>query len=254
MVQTTGQSRRPVIGVLKLDTAFERFIGDIGNPESLTYPMLIETVAGATATKVTSLSDDALLAPFIAAGQRLIVRGADAITTTCGFLALYQRELAAALPVPVATSSLIQVAFADAVLPTAKRAGVITFNADTLGPKHLAAVGAPADTPIVGIDPKSPMFADIMGQGRPTTTAEREATSLAAADSLQSRIPNLGAVVVECTNIAPYSAAIARRLRVPVFDTIALVEWLATAVRPHAYQGPRSVTEPHSLANARRDT
>ncbi len=50
----------------------------------------------------------------------------------------------------------------------------------------------------------------------------------------------LGAVVVECTNIAPYSAAIARHLGLPVFDTITLVEWLATAVRPHVYGGPRN--------------
>lgn len=230
----------PTIGVLKLDTAFERFIGDIGNPGSLPYPMLFETVAGATASRVTSLGDDALLAPFIDAGHRLIERGADAITTTCGFLVLYQRKLAAALPVPIATSSLLQVGLAQAVLPDDKRTGVLTFSAESLGPKHLAAAGAPADTPVVGLDPKSAMFLDILGRGRPSTTDEREATSLVAAAELQRRVPDLGAVVVECTNIAPYSAAIARALGVPVFDAITLVEWLATAVRPHVYGGPRN--------------
>lgn len=233
-------TRMPTIGVLKLDTAFERFIGDIGNPRSLPYPTILETVAGATATRITSLTDDQMLGPFIEAGHRLIARGADAITTTCGFLALYQRELAASLPVPVATSSLLQVAFAEAVLPKGKRAGVLTFNASNLGPKHLAAAGAPADTPIVGLDQASPMFTDILGKGPPTSNAEREETSLAAARELQRCVPNLGAVVVECTNIAPYSAAISQALGVPVFDTITLVEWLATAVRPHVYCGPRN--------------
>ena len=233
-------TRPPTIGVLQLETAFERFVGDIGNPQSLPYPMLLETVPGATSTRITSMTDLGMLEPFIAAGHRLIARGANAITTTCGFLALYQRELAAALPVPVATSSLMQVAFAEAVLPRGKRAGVLTFNAKTLGPKHLSAVGAPADTPIAGVDQASPMFADIMGQGRPTTNAEREATSLAAAEELRRLTPDLGAVVVECTNIAPYSAAIARHLGLPVFDTITLVEWLATAVRPHVYGRTRN--------------
>lgn len=229
----------PTIGVLKLDTAFERFIGDIGNPGTLPYPVLLETVSGATAAKVTTLEGDELLAPFIDAGHRLIGRGADAITTTCGFLALYQRELAAALPVPVATSSLLQVTFVRSVLPEGKRPGVLTFNAKSLGRKHLTAVGAPPDTPIVGLDPGSAMFLDILGQGRPTTADERESASLAAAAELKRRVPNLGAVVVECTNIAPYSAAIARALGVPVFDTITLIEWLATAVRPHVYGEPR---------------
>lgn len=104
----TDPSPRPTIGVLKLETRFERFLGDIGNPHSLPYPVLIEEVAGASAEKVTSLDDDSLLAPFIAAGRRLVDRGADAITTTCGFLVLYQQELAVALSVPVATSSLLQ--------------------------------------------------------------------------------------------------------------------------------------------------
>jgi hypothetical protein len=228
-------TRLPTIGVLKLDTAFERFIGDIGNPASLPYPVLLETVHGATASKVTTLGDDALLAAFIEAGHRLIARGADAITTTCGFLVLYQRELAAALTVPVATSSLLQVAAVRALLPQDKLVGVITFSAGSLGPRHLAAAGAPADTPIAGLDPESPMVLDILGQGRPTTFAERERTSLDAAEALQRGVPGLGAVVIECTNIAPHSAAIAQALGVPVFDAMTLVEWLASAVRPHVY-------------------
>ena len=230
----------PKIGVLKLETAFERFIGDIGNPASLPFGVLIETVTGATADKVTSLADDSLLDPFVAAGRRLVEKGADAITTTCGFLVLYQRELAAALPVPVATSSLLQIPLAQALLPKDKRIGIITFNAAGLGAKLLAAAGAPADTIVSGLDPVSPMVRDILGKGPPTTSREREATSLAAAEELRRREPHLGAVVIECTNVAPYSAAIARQLGVPVFDTVTLVEWLATAVRPHVYRGART--------------
>ena len=226
----------PTIGVLKLDTRFERFLGDIGNPASLPCPVLIEEVAGASAAKVTSLSDDSLLAPFIAAGRRLVDRGADAITTTCGFLVLYQRELAAALPVPVATSSLLQIPLAQALIRADRSVGVITFNAANLGAKHLAAAKAPPETPIAGLDPDSAMFKDILGSGPPTTTEERERTSLEAAMALKRQSPNLGAVVVECTNVAPYSVAIARRLGVPVYDTMTLVAWLARGVRPLAYR------------------
>ncbi len=204
--------------------------------------MLIETVAGASAEKVTSLDDDSLLAPFIAGGRRLVDRGADAITTTCGFLVLYQKELAAALSVPVGTSSLLQMPLARAMLPKGRSVGVITFSAAGLGPKLLAAAGAPADTPVAGLDPKSAMVQDILGRGPATATEDRERTSLAAANDLKRRAPNLGAVVVECTNVAPYSAAIARRLGVPVYDTITLVEWLATAVRPRIYDGARNTT------------
>lgn len=233
----TGTRSLPTIGILKLETRFERFVGDIGNPASLPYPVLIETVEGATADKVTSLDDDSLVGPFIEAGRRLAARGADAVTTTCGFLVLYQRELAQALPVPVATSSLLQIPLAQALLPQGKTVGVITFNAAGLGPKLLAAAGAPPGTVIVGLDPESAMVKDILGKGPPTASTERERTSLAAAEALRRRAPDLGAVVVECTNVAPYSAAIAGLLSVPVYDTVTLTEWLATAVRPHVYSG-----------------
>lgn len=228
----------PVIGILKLETRFERFIGDIGNPDSLPYPTLIETVAGATADKVTSLKDDSLLDPFIAAGKRLVAKGANAITTTCGFLVLYQRELARHLPVPVATSSLLQIPIAQALLPAGKRVGVLTFDGANLGPRHLAAAGAPLDTAVVGLDRASAFRADILG-GPPVTSELRRADALCCAAELARQEPQLGAVVIECTNMAPYSAAIGAELGVPVFDTVTLVEWLATGVRPHVYAGTR---------------
>ena len=125
------------------------------------------------------------------------------------------------------------------MLPNGKSVGVITFNAAGLGPKLIAAAGAPADTPVAGLDPSSAMVQDILGRGPATTTEDRERTSLDAAIDLKRRTPNLGAVVVECTNVAPYSGAIVRRLGVPVYDTITLVEWLATGVRPRTYGGAR---------------
>jgi hypothetical protein len=140
----------------------------------------------------------------------------------------------------VATSSLLQIPLARALLPAEKTVGVLTFNAAGLGPKLLAAAGAPADTTVAGLDPQSPMVRDILGKGPATTSAAREETSLAAAEELRRRAPALGAVVVECTNVAPYSAAISRHLGVPVYDTVTLVEWLATAVRPHVYRGSRT--------------
>ena len=92
------------LGVLMLDTRFTRFVGEIGNPQSYSEPVLFEVVRGATVDKVVPAKAPPLIEDFVAAGDRLIERGADAITTGCGFLVLNQAELAARLPVPVATS------------------------------------------------------------------------------------------------------------------------------------------------------
>ena len=58
-----------------------------------------------------------LLPDFTAAAKELAALGADGITTNCGFLSLYQKELAAAVSVPVATSSLMQVPMIQSTLP-----------------------------------------------------------------------------------------------------------------------------------------
>ena len=65
-------------------------------------------------------------------------------------LALLQDELKAALGVPVATSALMQVPMVQALLPAGKRVGVITISKPSLTADHLAAAGAPLDTPVIG--------------------------------------------------------------------------------------------------------
>ena len=139
------------LGVLMLDTRFTRFVGDIGNPDSYDGPVLFEVVRGATVDKVVPAKAPPLIDDFVAAGERLIARGADAITTGCGFLVLNQAELAARLPVPVATSALLLIPTLMKLLPAGKRLGVLTFSARDLTPAHFVAAGAPTDTPVEGV-------------------------------------------------------------------------------------------------------
>jgi hypothetical protein len=126
-----------------LDTGFVRLPGDIGQPASHDGPVLFETVPKASAARVVggiaSLTDPAQRAaavkPFIAAGERLVARGATGITTSCGFLVTYQDALQAALPVPVMTSALC-------LLPeigAGRLVGILTFDAASLGAMHLRA-------------------------------------------------------------------------------------------------------------------
>ena len=83
----------PVLGVIKLDTRFPRLPGDIGNPETFDFPVLYQTVPGASPERVVVEQDRELLQPFIDAGIRLVSEGATIITTSCGFLACFQNEL-----------------------------------------------------------------------------------------------------------------------------------------------------------------
>lgn len=223
-----GPGRRRPVGILMLETEFARFPGDVGHPGTWDFPVLFRVVEGATAARATTLSDESLLAPFVADARALEADGAAAITTSCGFLALYQRQLAAAVRVPVAASALVQVGWLQALL--GRRVGVLAFDAASLGAAHLAAVGAdPGRAPIGGLDPDCAFRRDIL-DGPAASYAQREQDAVAAALGLVARHPDLGALVLECTNFAPHSAAIADAAGLPVYDIVTLVNWLAAGL------------------------
>jgi hypothetical protein len=85
--------------------------------------------------------DAGLIEEFIDAGHALVARGVKAITTSCGFLALFQRQLVEALSVPVYTSSLLQVHLAGAVARRDQKIGIITARNQSLTGAHFAGVG-----------------------------------------------------------------------------------------------------------------
>src|ERR1700738_4115432 len=140
------------VGILMLEARFPRIPGDMGNAETWPFPVLYKVVPGASPRRVVCERAEGLLDRFLAAAKELVRLGADGITTTCGFLSLYQRDIAAHVGVPVAASSLMQIPFIERVLPPSKRVGILTVSAASLTADHLRAAGADPATPIVGTD------------------------------------------------------------------------------------------------------
>ncbi len=116
---------KPSIGILMLETTFPRIPGDIGNPETFSFPIIHKTVSGASPEKVVIDADAGLIEGFIDAGHALVAQGVKSITTSCGFLALFHRQLVDALPVPVFTTSLLQMHLAGAVIRRDQKIGII---------------------------------------------------------------------------------------------------------------------------------
>jgi len=211
------------LGVLMLDTRFPRPVGDIGNPATFDFPLRHAVVAGASPQRVVRERDGSLLQPFIDAGRALVAQGARAITTSCGFLVLFQRELAQALPVPVWTSSLLLVPGLQAGLPAGRRVGVITIDAASLGADHLQAAGADPSTPIEGVAPSCSLQRSLLGNVATLDEAQAAHDVVAAGLSLLARCPDVAALVLECTNMPPYAAALRRATGLPVHDITTLL-------------------------------
>src|SRR5258706_7990686 len=82
------------LGILMLEARFPRIPGDMGNAETWPFPVLYKVVRGASPERVVLQGARGLLPDFLAAADELVSQGAEAITTNCGFLSLFQAEIA----------------------------------------------------------------------------------------------------------------------------------------------------------------
>ncbi|MDO9707738.1 aspartate/glutamate racemase family protein [Paracraurococcus lichenis] len=226
------------LGILMLEARFPRIPGDMGNATTWPFPVLYRVVRGASPERVVLQGARGLLPDFVAAAQDLVAQGAEAITTNCGFLSLFQQELQAAVGVPVATSSLLQVPWVQATLPPGQRVGVLTVSRGSLTPAHLAAAGVPADTPVMGTEGGREFFRVlILAEKEDMDVALAEQDLLEAGRALVAAHPEVGAIVLECTNMPPYAAALQDALGRPVFDIYSLITWFHAGLRPRRFAG-----------------
>lgn len=224
------------LGILMLEARFPRIPGDMGNGTTWPFPVLYRVVSGASPEKVVLNGAAGLLPDFIDAAKDLVRLGAEAITTNCGFLSLFQKEIAAAVGVPVATSSLMQVPWVQATLPPGKRVGLVTVSGSTLTPAHLAGAGVPLDTPLVGTEDGKEFFRVLIkAEKEDMDIAQAERDVVEAGKALVAKNPDVGAIVLECTNMPPYAAALQAEIGLPVYDIYSMITWLHAGLRPRVF-------------------
>jgi hypothetical protein len=227
------------LGILMLEAKFPRIPGDMGNATTWPFPVLYKVVRGASPERVVLNGATGLLDAFLEAASDLVAQGAEAITTNCGFLSIFQRELAAHVRVPVATSALLQYNWIKATLPPGKRVGIITVSKSSLTPRHLEAASIPLDTPIVGAETGQEFFRVLINaEGQDMNVRLAAQDILAAGRELVAQDPDIGAILLECTNMPPYAFALRETLGLPVYDIYSLITWLHAGLRPRQFGPP----------------
>jgi len=227
-----GQS----IGILMLETLFPRILGDIGNALTFDFPVRYKIVKRASPKKVIVEGAKELLPLFIEGARELEAEGVGAITTSCGFLAIFQRELADAVSVPIFTSSLLQVPLVYRMLKRDQKVGILTVFSEHLSREHLEAMGA-GDIPVVimGTEKGVEFTRALVGNELYLDVDKARADVVEAAKTLISDHPEVGGIVLECTNMPPYSKTIQEAVGLPVFDIITLTKWVHRAVCQAGY-------------------
>jgi Asp/Glu/hydantoin racemase len=225
------------IGVLMLDTVFPRIPGDIGHAGTFPFPVLYHRVRQAFPSRVVREADPALIDGFIEGARALEAAGVLAITTGCGFLSMFQRQLADAVRIPVFTSALLMVPMVARMLGPDRAVGVLTVDSGALGPRHLAETGISEEVPVVvaGLEKGHAFTPVLLDNELELDPAAARREHVEAARDLLERHPQVGAIVLECTNMPPYAAAVREATGLPVFDITSLIRLVHSALVPPEY-------------------
>lgn len=226
------------IGIIVLDCVQPNIPGDVANASTYRYPVLFEAAPGLTPTAAKT-GDPAHLGAAVEAARRLEGKGVKAIASNCGFLLYIQDEVAAAVRVPVLMSSLLQLPLIFAFLAGDRAVGVITAD-DRLMTAALLERAAGAEAHrlrIVGLQDGPEFTRGILEQAGSLDAERLSNEVVATATALVDRHPGIGALLLECALLPPYSRAVQRATGLPVYDFVTQIDWLFRGTHQQVYEG-----------------
>lgn len=229
------------VGILVLDETIPRVLGSVLNAETFSFPVRYKKIKEAHVKQLLYHKDPSLLKPFIEAAQELEMEGVNSIVGSCGFMALFQREIVNAVNIPVAMSSLLQLPMLLRMINSHKKVGIITASKKSLTTQILLATGISEEEintrlTIVGLD-NCPEAQGAMLEEKGTLDEDKfRHEVLETTEELLGMEPALGAILMECSELPPYSANVQKISGLPVFDFVTMIKFNYMGVRAHSWQ------------------
>lgn len=212
--------------------------GNVVNACTYDFPVRMKAVRNLTNDRLFN-NDPTIVEDIIAAAKSMVEEdGVRAICSACGFFGNYQQQVRQALDVPVAMSSLVQIPWIQGLIKPGQKIGILTANKGSMTPALLESCGvSQMDNLVIKDALATEEFAavvDMRGHFNNTIAAE-EVVGLA--EELVAEHDDLGAILLECSDMPPYAAAIQEATQLPVFDFITLIRWLRSGVAQRPYSG-----------------
>ncbi|MCK1554763.1 hypothetical protein IVB11_38450 [Bradyrhizobium sp. 177] len=232
----TLQTRR-ALGVLCLDRGLPPgetpppIPGSIRNPATFDFPVITETASGASVANVVQ-GDPTLEPAYVAAAQRLVERGAVAISSTCGFSVRYQSAVAKSVNVPVAMSSLLLLPTLLRQVPSQFKIAVLTYDSSCLS-DDLLGINDPVERERIvvgGIEGGKFWHDERKRPPAPFDVAAIEADLTACAVRLRAAHQEIGAILLECGAFPFVAPAVRRVTGLPIYDITTICRLLLASV------------------------
>lgn len=223
------------VGVIAIQLDYAKLPGNVVNPATYDFPVIFKRVE----FEIERLfaGDPTLVDVVIDAARELEANGASVIVGACGFFAHFQDAVADAVNVPVYLSSLTQLSMIKLGLKRDQKVLVFAADGSSITDEMLAHVGASKEGVIVQNVGDRPAFEAIRYGVKPLDNGALIDDMCELARTQCEAHPEIGAVLLECSDLPPYAADVQRACGRPVFDFITLINWAHQAVSQKPYYG-----------------
>jgi len=225
------------VGILVLDLGYPLLPGNVANASTYPFPVRFKVLPGTSIPQIMS-HDRSLLDSIVAGGKELIRDGARAIVGACGYFGYYQKEAARALDAQVYLSSLLQIPMIQQSLKPDQKVGVICANLQAMSKETLAAcnVNEPSKLIIAGAE-TLPSFRNILECTCHLNPRQMEKELVGLALETVKKHPEIGALLLECSDMPPFSYNVQTATGLPVYDFITLIRWIHSGLVQQPYRG-----------------
>ena len=202
------------------------------HPHTYTFPTVTHVMHGFSISDLLFNPSPVMLKPLIEAAQSLERDGVHAITGSCGFLALFQKEIAESVKIPVFMSSLLQIPLIHLMHGKSARIGVLTASEKALETRHFSACDSDINSVYIkGMEGNIEFESTIIEAKRHDFNLEileKEIVGTALSFIAEKK---LDALLLECTDLSPFAKQIQRKSNVPVYDINSLMNLVQSSVR-----------------------
>ncbi len=227
------------VGILQLWAHLPFFPGNVSNAYTYDFPVKFLEVKGSGIDNILA-GDMSLVDNIVAAAKQLETDGCRVICANCGFFGHYQRLVADQLDVPCYLSSMVQVPWALVAMKSSQKLGILTANRHTLTPSLFEACGITpemrARCVVAGAQDQEEFPNILTGRGGLDYDKVGDEVCGLARQLVQDN-PDIGAILLECTDMPPYAHRIQAELGLPVYDAITLIRYAKSVVTQTPYYG-----------------
>jgi len=227
------------IGILVLQLGYPIIPGNVANATTFDFPVRYGLIKTDIPGVNLFLADEGLLDPILTAAQALAADGVKAIVGSCGYLGFFQKEVAKALDIPVFMTSLLQIPMILPALKPTQKLGVICANEEPFY-NLLESLGLNTikdKLEVKGLENEPEFTSAILGGSGVLDNEKLGQEVVSVAQSFVSTDNNVGAILLECSDIPPYAKQISSVTGVPVFDYITFIEWIYRGLVKRDYHG-----------------